>query len=183
MKKMKEIWKRALTLFMVFAMVILILPLELLTVEASNDESVSENRLAFSDMQIGKKYIARFDYSKYQDMYLYYLDGNGNVVKYDVTSVMKEDFPQELTVTLLEGVDNYVYVTNDDWPEEYKDYRVIEFAELIVIACIDPVPDENFIKGQVDLTDGANAIGELSVAKGEKTLKMTSTLPSGIGIL
>ena len=177
MKKTKEILKRALTLLMALVMVFGIQPFTPLITNASDAEVESQNdgRLAFADMQVGKKYSARFDYSKYPDIYLYKLDENGQVIvnTKDGTQ-MKDTFPQELTVVLLEGITDYVYVINEDWPEKFDEYRIIEFAEIIVIACIDPEPDDGFIRGQVGLTDGSNTINELTVATGEKSYVFTN---------
>ena len=177
MKKTKEILKRALTLLMALVMVFGIQPFTPLITNASDAEVESQNdgRLAFADMQVGKKYSARFDYSKYPDIYLYKLDENGQVIvnTKDGTQ-MKDTFPQELTVVLLEGITDYVYVINEDWPEKFDEYRIIEFAEIIVIACIDPEPDDGFIRGQVGLTDGSNTINELTVAAGEKSYVFTN---------
>ena len=112
-------------------------------------------------------------------MYLFKLDENGEVIQH-YGSVLKSSLPQELTVILLEEGDYFVYVTNEDWPATYDDYRLIEPVDIIILECLDNVSDEGLIEGEVGLTSGGEVIEELTIAKGEKEYIFTQ-LSSKIG--
>ena len=110
MKKTKEILKRALTLLMALVMVFGIQPFTPLITNASDAEVESQNdgRLAFADMQVGKKYSARFDYSKYPDIYLYKLDENGQVIECEMTD-------RELAIAVLEAEEDEIVIKSKLW--------------------------------------------------------------------
>ena len=123
--------------------------------------------LTVDDMKVGKRYRATLDSSETSTMYLFKLDENGEVIQH-YGSVLKSSLPQELTVILLEEGDFFVYVTNEDWPATYDDYRLIEPVDIIILECLDNVSDEGLIEGEVGLTSGGEVIEELTIAKGEK---------------
>ena len=91
------------------------------------------------------------------------------------TRILPSNLPETFLVldaiTVSYGTRFYKLGTIDGSSNDILDVYPWVKADLMEIV---PVPDENFIKGQVDLTDGANAIGELSIAKGEKTSVFTN---------
>ena len=140
-----------------------------------------------ADMEVGKLYSAEFDYSEYADFVPYKstLGENGESllewkgydegILEDDAYVEKAGFPQELIVQRMSEDDlHYLYVTNEDWPAEYNDYRYVSILEVIVTGeYVAPPADDGLIYGQVGLVMDGQTVETLTIAKGEKTYVFT----------
>lgn len=162
--------KRILSLFLALVTVFYILPIGAIPAIALGESE--ETGIEVANMEVGKLYSAKWDYSTYPDTYLYKLEDN-QMANYDST-VMKEDLPQDLIVKLVEEGDIYVYVTNNDWPEEIESFRFVEAAEIIITGEYTPPADDGYIYGKVDINCTEAIEGTVFLEKGEKVHAFTS---------
>ena len=159
MRESNNFLKRAVTFLLLLSMIISIVPTNIII--------VAESGISFSEMEIGALYYAEFDYSTYPDFYLY---GDGKGTSSHQSTEMKSDFPQSLTVKKVQDSDIYVYVTNEDWPSKFANYRYIDPAELIITGkCEIDEPDDGFIRGEVGLSVDGESVTKIVLEKGEKS--------------
>ena len=71
----------------------------------------------------------------------------------------------------MEEGDMVLYVTNEDWPATYEDYRFIEDYEVIILEAIEP--DDGYIHGKVDISCDEAVGGVVTPEKGGKTHAFT----------
>ena len=103
---------------------------------------IAEGGISVEDMEVGKLYRAVWNYETYPDLYLYKIDSEDNTkMEQFYGTIMKESLPQDLTVKLNEEGDTFIYVTNEDWPAVYEDYRYVEDYELIILEKIEEEPE------------------------------------------
>ena len=156
--------KTAIALLLLLSLALSFVPSSIIVARAE------EEAISFSDMEIGVVYNAKFDYSKYQDMYLYG-DGQGSTM-YSSTE-LKNDFPQELMVVRQSSPDRFVYVTNENWPAKYAEYRYLDPAELIILsngASDTPeTPDDGYVRGEIGLIVDGETVSQIAIGYGEKT--------------
>ena len=140
-----------------------------------------------ADMEVGKLYAAKFDYT-YDDFIPYKaVDGeNGESllewkgfndgVAEDDAYVNKADFPQDLIVKRMSEDDlHYLYVANEDWPADYNEYRYVDVYDLIVTGeYVVPPDDDGLIYGEVGLVIDGEVVDSLAIAEGEKTYVFTN---------
>ena len=157
--------KIAIALLLLFSLALPFVPSSVIVAKAE------EETISFSDMEIGVPYHAKFDYSQYPDMYLYG-DGHGST-KHN-SSELKSDFPQVLTVIRRSLADNYLYVTNEDWPDRFSAYRYLDPIELIVLEkCASETPDDEYIRGEIGLIVDGETASQIEIAPGEKNYVFT----------
>ncbi|MBQ4136538.1 MAG: InlB B-repeat-containing protein [Clostridia bacterium] len=136
--------------------------------------------LDVTELEMGKLYSATFDYEydtfipykqSEEDPDLLEWKGFPDVLE-DDAYVSKADFPQQLIVRRLYEDDEFViYVTNEDWPEEYNEYRIIDIAEIIITGeyvAPNPPAEGEIVYGEVGLTVGGKTVENLAIAKGDK---------------
>lgn len=138
-------------------------------------------------MEIGKEYNAtwatgddgfapyrKIDETEEHDFWTY------NFVDSTVSEVLyTKDFPEELIVELTPYDEYFVYVTNDNWPEKYDQFRYIE-AELDLIITGEYTPsDDGYIYGKVDIFCEGAVDNVLRLERGKKVQAFTE-LGSGI---
>ena len=179
MRKSLKLGRRALTMLLAFAILLPIVPQSILAVD--------ESSIDVSDMEIGKRYCARFDYTEVDEFIPYKAseqEGEEDLLQWkgywdnvpeEDAYVPKNDFPQNLIVERISEDDlYYVRVTNEDWPAEYNEYRFVSVWEIIIIgAYVPPENDEGYIEGQVGLVMDGKPITQLTIGKGEKTYVFT----------
>lgn len=174
----KKILSLLLVMIMIFN-VISTFPLQIV----AEDETTGIN---IADMEVGKLYAAKFDYT-YDDFVPYKpVDGeNGESlmewkgindgIAEDDAYVSKADFPQDLIVKRMFEYDlHYLYVANEDWPADYNEYRYVNVSELIVTGEYVVSPDDDgLIYGEVGLVVDGEVVNSLTIAQGEKTYVFT----------
>lgn len=158
--------KRILSFLLAVITVFHILPWSILPVVAE------DGFLNFSDLEVGKLYSAVFDYSEYQDIYLYKPDDadRTQMVEY-YGSIMKAELPQDLIIQLVEEGDFYVYVVNEDWPLKYDAYRYIDPAEIKIIGEISET--------KVGVTYNGEAVDEIVLFEDGK-MPLTAQKPEDV---
>lgn len=175
--------KRILSLLLAVITILQVIPAFTLPAIAE-DEATG---IDVADMEVGKLYKATWKYppeADYPDVkpLKYVVDSiSDGLVEYGAY-LMKDSFPQELTVKKLEEGDQYVYVTNEEWytsdwatVQEYgsiADYRYIDEYEVTILELIEE-PDDGLIRGEVGLTIDGKTVTSLSIAEGEKTYVFT----------
>lgn len=132
-------------------------------------------------MEIGKEYKAtwstgddgfapyrKMDETEEHDFWTY------NFV--DSTSdgyVSTEGFPEELIIELTPYDECFVYVTNDNWPEKYDQFRYIDAKVDLLITGEYTPSDDGYIYGKVDIFCEGAVDGTLTLEKGEKVQAFT----------
>lgn len=173
--------KKILSLLLVMIMIfnaISTFPLQIV----AEDETTGIN---IADMEVGKLYAAKFDYT-YDDFVPYKPDsengeslmewkGINDGVAEDDAYVSKADFPQDLIVKRMFEYDlYYLYVANEDWPADYNEYRYVHVSDLIVTGeYVVPPDDDGLIYGEVGLVMDGEVVNSLTIAQGEKTYVFT----------
>lgn len=131
--------KRILSLLLVLVTLFGVMP-------ASAIIAIADDRVVITteDMVVGETYQAEWDYSDdvtdFLPQRISEEDGNlewkgyGEIAEADAY-VLMADFPQSLTVELISENDYYfVRVTNEDWPAEYDEYRIVSTMSIIIYA-------------------------------------------------
>ena len=156
-----NIAKRAITMLLLLTMIVSMIPL--------NTFVIADTGISFSEMEVGVLYNAELNFSRYTNMYLY-ADGEGANKFFDTVSKM--NLPQKLTVTKLQESDSYVYVTNEDWPDDFDSYRYVDPSELTIISKVvieeEEQVDDGLVRGEVQLIIDDAQANEIALDKGEK---------------
>lgn len=93
--------------------------------------------------------------------------------------VSTEGFPEELIIELTPYDEYFVYVTNDNWPEKYDQFRYIK-AEVDLLITGEYTPsDDGYIYGKVDIFCEGAVDNVLRLERGKKAQAFTE-LSSGI---
>ncbi|MBQ7390106.1 MAG: InlB B-repeat-containing protein [Clostridia bacterium] len=175
--------KRILSLFLALVTVFYILPIGSIPAIALGESE--ETGIEVADMEVGKLYSAEWDmeYEEFIPLKLSEVEGEEDLLEWkgywdDVPEedayVKKANFPQSLIVKRVTEDDLYdVYVTNDDWPEEYNDYRYVGVLELIITGEYTPPADDGYIYGKVGIFCEDAVDGTLTLGKGEKVQAFT----------
>ncbi|MBQ7343793.1 MAG: InlB B-repeat-containing protein [Clostridia bacterium] len=176
--------KRILSLLLALVTVFYILPIGVVPAIAT-DSTDEETGLSVSDMEVGKLYSAKWDYSE-TDEFLPQKpseeEGEEGLLEWkgypDVSMndayVPMADFPQSLIVKRTSEEYLYdVYVTNEDWPAEYNDYRYVNGYDIIITGEYTPPADDGYIYGKVGIFCEDAVDGTLTLEKGEKVQAFT----------
>lgn len=164
--KNKRLFRRTICMLIALIMVVSIVPASILDVISEEEEVTG---IDAADMVVGKLYSAVWDYSQYPDVYLY----SEEMYAYEST-VEKSTLPQELIVKLTQEGDNVVYVTNNDWPAVYDEYRYVETYELIITGEYEADTNpEGYIEGQVGLVMNGEVVTRITLDRGEKEYVFT----------
>lgn len=138
-------------------------------------------------MEIGKEYNAtwatgddgfapyrKMDETEEHDFWTYnFVDSTTSEVLYT------KDFPEELIVELTPYDEYFVYVTNDNWPEKYDQFRYIDAEmDLLITGEYNPT-DDGYIYGKVDIFCEGAVDNVLRLERGKKVQAFTE-LGSGI---
>lgn len=163
--------KRLLSLLFAVITIFNMMPWGVMASETEN-EANDPVPLDVSELEMDKLYFAVFS-STFPDTYLY--DKDFNLYKDPVygyeTTIMKSELPETLKIKLLNEGDTHVFVTNEDWPAKYEDYRYIKAEEIVITGECDapnPPAEEEFVYGEVGLTVGGKTVENLVIAKGDK---------------
>ena len=180
-----NIKRRALSLLLAIATLVSMMPANLIVFAAGEETTYTE--ISVEDMVVGKLYKATFyrDGSEEYNEFIPYkpsdIEGEENLLEWkgyndnvseDDAWVSKDNFPQDLTVQLVETGDVFVWVTNEDWPLEYNLYRYVSAEDVIITEMIE---DETDVKGgEVELIHGSgNAAMQVVLSQGEKSYVFT----------
>ena len=172
--------KRILSLLLALVTVFYILPIGSIPAIAL-DGTDEETGLSIEDMEVGKLYSAKWDYTN-SDFIPYCPDSDGEFMVWkgfpeiyeDEAYVLKNDFPQSLIIKRMNADEEaYVYVTNEDWPEEYDNYRYVYELELTITGEYTPPADDGYIYGKVGIFCEDAVDGTLTLGKGEKVQAFT----------
>lgn len=174
--------KRILSLLLAVITILQMFPVFALPTIAE-DEVVG---IDIADMEVGKLYSAEFIY-EYEEFVpqkpsdtsgeedLLEWKGYDEGVSWDDAYVPMTDFPADLIVKRISETDIYfVYVTNEDWPAEYDEYRYVGIGDIIITGeYVAPPADDGLVYGQVGLVMDGESVETLTIAKGEKTYVFT----------
>ena len=174
--------KRILSLLLAVITILQMFPVFALPTIAE-DEVVG---IDIADMEVGKLYLAEFIY-EYEEFVpqkpsdtageedLLEWKGYDEGVSWDDAYVPMTDFPADLIVKRISETDIYfVYVTNEDWPAEYDEYRYVDIGDIIITGeYVAPPADDGLVYGQVGLVMDGESVETLAIAKGEKTYVFT----------
>ena len=172
--------KRILSLFLALVTVFYILPIGVIPAIALGESE--ETGIEVADMEVGKLYSAKWDYTN-SDFIPYCPDSDGESMVWkgypeiyeNEAYVLKNDFPQSLIVKRMEADEEaFVYVTNEDWPEEYNDYRYVDVLELTITGEYIPPADDGYSYGQVNIDCDKAVAGTVYLDEGEKIHAFTS---------
>lgn len=139
--------------------------------------------ISVDSMEIGQIYTATWNTTD-TGVYLYKkipASESDIFVEYGFTSddyvepvVSTDGCPTELIVCVESENDPYVRVTNEDWPNEYAQYRYLDPEyDVVILGEYVPAPDDGLIHGEVGLTIDGKTVTSLSIAEGEKTYVFT----------
>jgi hypothetical protein len=138
-----------------------------------DDESEVASASESAEPQVGKLYSAVWDYSAYDNVLLCKeSEEDGYLIEME-DFVDKADLPQSLTVKLMIEGDYYLYVTNDDWPAEYDEYRYVDSADLIILEEVLPSDPDGYIYGRVSVTCDKAIGNTVTLPFGDKAYAMT----------
>ena len=172
--------KRILSLLLALVTVFYILPIGSIPAIAT-EEYAEDEGISIEDMEVGKLYSAKWDYTNI-DFIPFCLDDDGESMIWkgfpeiyeDEAYVLKNDFPQSLIIKRMNADEEaYVYVTNEDWPEEYNNYRYVDELELTITGEYTPPADDGYIYGKVGIFCEDAVDGTLTLGKGEKVQAFT----------